>query len=199
MQILVPGTGRPYLEGDSLDLSGPVVLTIPNVMSPEECAATIAKIEELGPEEAPVSLAGGAVMRKDIRNNKRVMFDGEVLAAALYTRIAPAIPQTLHGARAVGANERFRAYRYDPGERFAVHTDGCYRRNAHERSELTLMVYLNEGFGGGCTRFHDYDLDVVPKTGMALVFQHLVWHEGCEVTSGTKYVLRSDVMFRAIA
>jgi hypothetical protein len=46
------------------------------------------------------------------------------------------------------------------------------------------------------TRFHDYEIDVVPRTGMALLFQHRVWHEGCEVTSGVKYVLRSDVMYR---
>ena len=26
---------------------------------------------------------------------------------------------------------------------------------------------------------------------------HLLMHEGCEVKSGVKYVLRSDVMFRA--
>ena len=58
------------------------------------------------------------------------------------------------------------------------------------------MVYLNEGFAGGETRFHDYEVDVVPRTGMALLFQHRVLHEGCVVTTGTKYVLRSDVMYR---
>jgi hypothetical protein len=29
---------------------------------------------------------------------------------------------------------------------------------------------------------------------MALLFQHQLLHEGCVVTSGVKYVLRSDVM-----
>jgi hypothetical protein len=57
------------------------------------------------------------------------------------------------------------------------------------------MVYLNEGFGGGTTRFHDFDIDVRPRTGHALLFQHRLLHEGCEVASGTKYVLRSDVMY----
>jgi hypothetical protein len=31
---------------------------------------------------------------------------------------------------------------------------------------------------------------------MALLFQHQLLHEGSEVTSGVKYVVRSDVMYR---
>jgi hypothetical protein len=57
------------------------------------------------------------------------------------------------------------------------------------------MVYLNEGFGGGTTAFHDFDVAATPRTGAALVFQHQLLHEGCVVTSGVKYVLRSDVMY----
>jgi prolyl 4-hydroxylase len=59
------------------------------------------------------------------------------------------------------------------------------------------MVYLNEEFTGGATAFHDFHLEVAPRTGMALIFQHLVLHEGCELIDGTKYVLRSDVMYEA--
>ena len=94
-------------------------------------------------------------------------------------------------------NERFRCYRYEPGQRFAPHFDGAFVRDAHERSHLTLMVYLNEGFGGGSTAFLDWDREVAPRLGSALVFQHRLLHEGCTVTSGVKYVLRSDVMYRS--
>lgn len=31
---------------------------------------------------------------------------------------------------------------------------------------------------------------------MALVFDHLMLHEGAAVQSGRKYVLRTDIMFR---
>ena len=47
---------------------------------------------------------------------------------------------------AVGLNERFRFYRYGAGEYFSWHYDGSYYRNDLERSLLTLMVYLDEGF-----------------------------------------------------
>ena len=35
------------------------------------------------------------------------------------------------------------------------------------------------------------------KGGMALVFEHYLRHQGAPVSEGSKYVLRSDVMFRA--
>ena len=146
---------------------------------------------------APITTPRGPVMRTDIRNNERVMFDDPELAGQLFARIEGAIAPRLCGMRAVGANERFRCYRYRPGQRFAPHYDGAFIRSHRQRSLLTLMVYLNEGFAGGATSFHDWGIDVAPRTGMALIFQHLLLHEGCELIAGTKYVLRSDVMYEA--
>jgi len=195
-QVLVPGGGRPYLDGDSLDHGAPLVWTIPDVMSPAECADAIERIEQLGPAAAPVSTPRGFVMMPDVRNNERVMFDDSALAARLFARVQGALPPVLCGMKAVGANERFRCYRYQPGQQFAAHYDGAYVRNAQERSLLTLIVYLNEDFEGGRTAFLDFGLEAIPKTGTALVFQHLLLHEGCTVRSGVKYAMRSDVMYR---
>jgi prolyl 4-hydroxylase len=195
-QVLVPGRGHPFLDGDSLDHSAPLVWTIPDVMSAAECADEIARIEQLGPAAAPISTPRGFEMRPDVRNNERVMFDDIDLAARLFARVQSFIPPALSGMRAVGANERFRCYRYQPGQQFAPHYDGAYVRNADECSLLTLIVYLNDDFGGGRTAFLDFELEAIPKTGTALVFQHLLLHEGCTVTSGTKYAMRSDVMYR---
>ncbi len=195
-QVLVPGRGHPYLDGDSLDQSAPLVWTIPDVMSVVECAEEIARIEQLGPAAAPISTPRGFEMRPDVRNNERVMFDDVDLAARLFARVRGALPPVLAGMRAVGANERFRCYRYQPGQKFAPHYDGAYVRTADECSLLTLIIYLNDDFGGGRTAFLDFDLEAIPKAGTALVFQHLLLHEGCTVTSGVKYAMRSDVMYR---
>lgn len=195
MQVMIAGSGRPYLDGDSLDHSGPIAFTLDGVLTADECAATIARIDELGPEPAPITTAAGFVMRPDIRNNTRVIIDDHALARILFDRVAAAVPR-LCGMTPVGANERFRCYRYAPGQKFAAHFDGAFVRDDRERSLLTFMVYLNEGFGGGTTAFLDFDVAVAPRTGRALLFQHRVLHEGCEVTSGVKYVLRSDVMYR---
>ena len=62
---------------------------------------------------------------------------------------------------------------------------------------MTFMVYLNDGFQGGFTKFDDFI--VWPQKGMGLCFDHQLSHEGAAVTSGTKYALRSDVMFSSAA
>ena len=37
-----------------------------------------------------------------------------------------------------------------------------------------------------------------PKTGMALVFRHPLLHKGDRVTAGSKYVVRTDIMYRPV-
>lgn len=195
--VLVPGYGRPYCDGDSLDQTGPLVFTIDNVLSVDECRGIIDRMETLGFEAAPITTPRGPVMRSDVRNNSRVMFDDPAFAKLLFDRVSPHIPQQLCEMTPVGANERFRCYRYDVDQRFAPHYDGAFIRNDTERSLLTFMVYLNEGFSGGATDFHDFGVRVVPRIGTALLFQHFLLHEGCFVTSGLKYALRTDVMYRS--
>src|SRR5262249_14165874 len=88
-------------------------------------------------------------------------------------------------------------YRYDPGQRFAAHTDGYFERDTGERSQFTFVVYLNQDFQGGTTNFYlsRVPLVVQPRTGLALVFAHRQLHEGTPVEAGRKYVLRTDVMY----
>ena len=67
-----------------------------------------------------------------------------------------------------------------------------------------VLVYLNEGFGGGATRLYGAGdaVDVVPATGAALLFPHghhadSVFHEGRAAEDGVKYVLRTDVLYES--
>jgi prolyl 4-hydroxylase len=172
------------------------IFTLPDVLSPEECAEYIAFTEAKGYEPAPISTTGGFVMAPEIRNNTRVIVDDVDRAADLWSRVRDQVPEMLFGRQAVGLNERFRFYRYDTGERFAPHFDGSFRRENGEASLLTFMIYLSEEFGGGETIFKV--ASVTPRTGMALVFKHNLLHEGAAVTFGRKYVLRSDIMYRRV-
>jgi predicted 2-oxoglutarate/Fe(II)-dependent dioxygenase YbiX len=140
-------------------------------------------------------LLGGAVRRPDIRNNDRVIMDDEVFAEELWQRSKPHLPSVLNGRRALALNERLRFYRYEPGQKFAAHVDGYYRRLNGEQSLLTWMIYLNQDFTGGSTRFYASEVEIKPEIGMMLVFRHALLHEGAEVESGRKDVLRSDIMF----
>jgi hypothetical protein len=176
------------------------VFLIQDFLSPQECDRFIARAEQTGFEEAPVSTAGGAVMLKSVRDNSRVMIDDPALAAQLFERARPFLPAALLGRwQLTGFNERWRFYRYDPGEKFAPHYDGSFARSDDERSQLTFMVYLNDGFDGGETKFYfkkEPTLVVRPVRGAALVFVHWKMHEGAAVLAGRKYVLRTDVMYQ---
>jgi prolyl 4-hydroxylase len=195
-QIVIPGIdGKRFCQGDSLDHRSPLAWTVDGIMSPAECSAFCKRMDDLGCVPAPITTSRGFVMRPDIRNNTRVIIDDASLAETLYRRIAAHVPPGLGDMRPVGANERLRCYRYDPGQRFAPHYDGAFHRSEDEESLLTFMIYLNEDFEGGGTHFHHYESTVIPKTGTALLFQHRLLHEGCLVHAGVKYVLRSDVMY----
>jgi prolyl 4-hydroxylase len=194
--ILEPGRGRPYVDGDFLDHTQPLVFTVADVLTEAECRREIDRVEALGPRLAPINTGRGFVEDPEIRNNERVMFDDHVLAAELYARVRDALPDPLCHWHPAGANERFRCYRYRPGQRFAPHYDGSFRRSADEESLLTFMVYLNDGFAGGDTTFLHLDLRVAPRPGLALLFQHRLLHEGSRVDEGVKYVMRSDIMYR---
>lgn len=183
----------------ALDPTKPLVWTVPGFLSAEACRDLVARTEAQGCEAAPVTTGRGFVMRPDIRNNDRAIFEDVALAAVLFDRARAHVPDSLLGRSPCGANERFRAYRSGPGQRFKPHYDGAFVRSPDEQSLLTFMIYLNDDFEGGETAFLDLEQLVVPRTGDALFFQHHVLHEGREVTRGTKYVLRSDVMYRATA
>ncbi|KAI9648989.1 hypothetical protein NHQ30_001555 [Ciborinia camelliae] len=120
-----------------------------------------------------------------------------------------------------GINERMRFLRYGAGQYFREHTDGCYETpDGSERSFFTIHLYLNDSaqelekdpntskfskdsnmLRGGATTFHSRDmkerLDVDPKAGRVLIFQHRrLLHSGDDVVKGVKYTMRSDLMYR---
>ncbi len=182
------------------------IFLIRGFLTPDECRRHIDLTEAAGYEDAPISSGRGFVMAKSIRNNDRVMIDDPALAAELFERARPLLPPNFLVWTPVALNERFRYYRYNPGQKFEWHFDGAFTRENGDSSKLTFMVYLNDGFVGGETAFNlrrlgavtdaDEVLRVVPEAGTALVFRHDVLHTGAMVLEGTKYVLRSDVMFR---
>lgn len=177
----------------------PGVMTIAGFMSPRECAQHIELGEGLGFEAATVNTAGGPKMMTNVRNNERCMFDDMALAEQLWIRVAPELGALELVGTPAGVNERIRIYKYQPGHRFLGHRDGVEELRGL-RSELSFLVYLNQGFVGGDTVFVDRstrsELRIVPKTGDALLFVHGLWHEGTRVDEGVKYVLRSDILCR---
>ena len=83
--------------------------------------------------------------------------------------------------------------KYVPGNEFGLHTDtGLYfDLLVMEKSNYTLLIYLNDDFEGGMTTFNHYDLDVKPVTGLTLIWP-AEWthaHQGQVITTGSKYII----------
>ena len=108
-------------------------------------------------------------------------------------------------------NECFKFGKYLPGGHFSPHIDGpwvprykstlvcnnyffkfLYKYREDESSIYTVIIYLNSNFEGGGTNFlHEggeeggkVAFKVQPETGMALIFNHDVLHEGEAVKEG---------------
>jgi hypothetical protein len=76
--------------------------------------------------------------------------------------------------------------------------DHWYQPSDTQITLHTVLVYFNDDFEGGETRFHEQlEQTVIPKAGSVAVFQHKLRHEGCPVVSGAKYAMRSDVIYES--
>lgn len=170
------------------------IWTITDFLSREECEVLIDMSEQISYQEAEVSLSSGAQMMKGLRNNYRVVHTDTALTAKFWQALKEHCPSEIEDHDAVGLNEQFRFYKYESAQRFKRHIDGRFKRNETEESRITFMIYLNDGFEGGETAFDT--VTIQPKAGDALCFIHELKHEGCPVTSGIKYALRSDIMYR---
>ena len=173
------------------------------VFSRSECARIIQEAERSGFQET------GADYPASYRNNDRLVRDDAALAEAFFARIRAFLPERLVDSegeawRLSGLNPRFRFCRYRSGQRFCIHRDGAHAPSSQVRSHLTCMLYLNEAgeFSGGSTRYYAGRSEaaqvlgaVRPEAGTLIVFDHALWHDGEAVSSGTKYVMRTDVLY----
>ena len=173
---------------------GAGVFAIEDFLSTKECVHFIAQSEALGYTEAAIRTDAGDRVYGDARNNDRIILDDEELALRLYRRASLLLPAQSGGWLLHAFNARLRYYRYDQQQQFIWHQDGTVRLSETLESVLTFMIYLNDNFEGGSTDFGWES--VKPVQGMALVFPHRLRHRGAIVTSGVKYVLRTDVMYQ---
>lgn len=150
------------------------------------------------------------------RNNDRLVLDNEALANELFQKVKPYLPETIELNSLIQSengtwqlkelNSRLRFCKYSANQYFHRHLDGVHYRSDTVQSKLTFMIYLNSAteFTGGRTLFFktkDTDeiwASYIPKQGDLIVFDHNVWHEGEVLSTGEKFVLRSDILYSRI-
>lgn len=196
-------------------------IVVHDLLTRQECSSLIRRAQDEGFDDALIHGPDGKeVLNQSVRKCGRCMIDDDELSDTIYKRICAALEGTMHEKKikkktikssdgeltvtSVGLNERMRFLKYEKGQYFAPHLDLSYVRGpefgkrAGETSYVTVQIYLNEKIKGGSTRFlcgNRYH-DVNPKVGSVLIFDHDLLHEGSKVISGTKYSVRTDIMYR---
>lgn len=141
-----------------------------------------------------------------LRTRNRIMFESEELAEWLWQRISKFYEhQNITDKNGdewevYGLNNRFRMVRYDENDEFAAHEDGWYTKDFDDRSFSTAMIYLNTVpiECGGATTFLDHSIRLQPSEGLGFIFVvDGIFHRGEPIVSGKKYILRTDVMYKA--
>eukprot|EP00906_Rhabdomonas_costata_P016096 RCo023094 len=160
------------------------------------------------------------------RRSDRALLRAPRLARQLFDRLAHDMEDSDYAGRIpmcfghggvwvpCGLNECIKVVRYDPYGHFGLHRDGPWIPREDQGSLFTLVVYLNENFVGGHTEIWssrgvcsgtrgwmnamrgDQCRHITPIAGTALVFNHDCWHAGNCVEQGTKYILRTEVIFQ---
>ncbi|KAH9945952.1 uncharacterized protein BXZ73DRAFT_36990 [Epithele typhae] len=191
------------------------IILFDDLFSSEECKAYVKFIDNLPLEPTPPPKKGEAE-----RVNHRISIPSVDFAQRLFTVLAPHLPEfpcpasAKRPANAIGRaahslNSNIRLYKYHAGQYFGPHYDDSVRDTATgAKSEWTLLIYLTgeqDGVQGGETIFYKEQRgkpteSIIPPLhrGTALLHRHgqdCLLHEGSPVLKGTKYVLRSDVMF----
>lgn len=210
---------------DLPEYEGRYATVLDNVFTKEECDTLVRAAEGQSNgiwEQAMINIGGGAqALMTDSRDCGRIILDDRDMVERIWSRIKGSVPEVeyLMGMAKVTAvprgetwqmtrlNERMRFLKYGEGQYFRPHHDGSYvTPDGKESSFLTLHLYLNEStpenkLEGGATTFHSHDmqrfLDVDPKVGRVLIFQHRgLLHSGEDVTAGIKLTLRTDLMYK---
>jgi hypothetical protein len=196
----------------------PASCCIADVLSPDEATSIIQVGETVG-FTPDVPLTG----KKSILAHHFVWMADAAWTENVFARCRPHLPEEIHGAKIIGLNRRLRCYRYVKGSVYRPHVDGAWPMSGIDEttgeyvydmakgkvsSKLTFLVYLNEGFEGGCTTYFTPAMEeghlrvtpVAPRVGSVMVFPHAdtagcLVHEGSGVESGTKYIIRTEVLY----
>jgi|TARA_B110000003_G_C16616684_1_gene521549 hypothetical protein len=173
------------------------IIVVDDALTARDCARIV---DAIGDDFA-ASSSRGPRHGEARRRNGRFAETSEAFARRLYERANVAATFGFEIDDAVGLNPNIRVYRYRAREHFGAHVDERVTALGR-RSKYTALFYLSEDVEGGSTIFYDEVGEercrVRPKIGRALYFRHgadMPEHEGEEVREGTKYVLRSDVLF----
>ncbi len=180
------------IEADGLDL-----FIVRNVVTPDECKAMIALIDQ--------HLTPSQIMSPHPDPDYRTSYSGNPPPDHPLMRLLEGRIREVVGIQAE-LGETMQGQRYLVGQQFKPHWDYFHTCEEYWQEEVklggqrtwTAMMFLNEPEAGGHTAFVNAGVSVRPRTGNLLVWNNLTpdgepneqsMHQGCPVEAGVKYVI----------
>jgi prolyl 4-hydroxylase len=170
----------------------PHIRVVCGLLTVEECNYLIALA---GPELQPsfvIDPRTGGRMPHPVRTSSGMSF-----GPTLEDRVIHLINRRI--AKATGtqveSGEPLHMLKYLPGEEYKVHLDAL--PGAANQRVLTVLLYLNDDYDGGATRFEARNIDFRGRVGDALIFRNVTEsgagdpdarHAGLPVTRGAKWL-----------
>lgn len=178
-------------QGRTLSAS-PEVILFPALFTPVECRFLIEAAEPL----MEPALTIHPQTRQQLRNPVRTS-DAAGFPLALENPAVHALNRRLAAVSnlPVSHGEPLQVLRYRPGQQYRAHHDAL--PGVDNQRIVTVLVYLNSGYGGGETHFFANNLSVKGDIGDALLFRNAkpdgrpdetAAHAGLPVTSGVKLI-----------
>ena len=189
------------------------ILVVRNLFTANLCKNYVSFLSSL-----PLTTTPGKPKRGEAtRANDRFQTDDPLFAQLLWQQsglqhlVNSLDDHDLLGGEVLGLNSNIRVYRYRPGQYFDQHYDESNKLHfgpdrLPAKTTWTLLIYLTTCEGGETAFYPEPskkgERTPVPvivglETGMALLHKHgddCLLHEGKEVRSGEKWVLRSDLV-----
>jgi prolyl 4-hydroxylase len=191
--MVLTDSGDPLKPPSGRQLSDrPEVSAFEQFFTRAECDYLISRARPLLQPSVIVDPATGQLRPHPVRTSEGAMFPwvSEDLAIhALNRRIAAA------SRTDVFAGEPLQVLRYSPGQQYHPHLDAL--PSGDNQRILTMLVYLNDDYEGGETRFTRTGLTFAGHTGDALLFRNatvegapdeMAQHAGLPVVRGEKYL-----------
>ena len=170
----------------------PLVRVVRNLLTAEECRYVITLAEPQLQPSFVIHPQTGQRIPHPVRTSSGMSF-----GPTTEDRVINLINRRLARVTGteVGWGEPLHVLRYRPGEEYRPHVDAL--PGVDNQRWWTVLVYLNEGYGGGSTRFDLAGIEFAGGTGDALIFRNVdeagqgdasTRHSGLPVTAGTKWL-----------
>lgn len=172
--------------------TSPSVLHFPALLTAKECLHIARTAEPLFEPALVIDPRTGRPMPHPVRTS-----DGAVIGPAREDLVVRAINLRIAVASRtdVRAGEALTVLRYARGQQYRPHHDAI--SGTPNQRAWTMLLYLNDGYAGGETRFLPSNITVRGKRGDGLLFRNLLpdgrpdpaaQHAGLPVTAGHKWL-----------